>query len=153
MAEMREWRYPDHRTGVDDRSLPPLDHLRHERRSQGHRAPEVGLEYRASLRAIASHPAQPLDARSGVVDEDIDAAELLFGLGGESHSGPRFTEIGRQDDRCNTAGLGDLVGELLQALRAAGDERQPRAFGGKYSCRLPSNSTRGPRQKDPSIGD
>lgn len=64
---------------------------------------------------------------AGVVDEDVRAAELLLDALGGGDDRVAVGDVGLDGDRA----VAELVGKGLDALRAAGEQRDPVAGGGQ----------------------
>jgi hypothetical protein len=67
-------------------------------------------------------------AHGGVVDQTVDAAELLQGGGDDPFRAVRLGQVGRNGDG-PAAGLADRAGGLLEQFRAPADQGHGRAGG------------------------
>jgi hypothetical protein len=91
-----------------------------------HRAEQVGLDHAPVLLALVGREGRR-QHDAGVVDEDIRAAEVpLHALGG-SDDRLAVRDVGFDGDRA----VAELVGKRLDAVRAAGEQRDPMAVGGQ----------------------
>ena len=64
---------------------------------------------------------------AGVVDEDVGAAELLLDAVGRRDERVAVGDVGLDGDRA----VAELVGQRLDAVGAAGQQRDPVAVGGQ----------------------
>jgi hypothetical protein len=89
---------------------------------------------------------------SGVVDQDVDAAEGLDGAVEEALGGLEITDVDRGDER-SAAGVGDLGGHALEAGAAARGEDDLAALGGEAARGGGAHAGRGPGDDDRAIGE
>lgn len=105
-------------TGCDDHATPTLDHLRRRRLAQDPRAYEIDVEDAHKLAEPRIGGLLHVGAAAGIIDQDVDRAELLLRLFKQA---PRILGIGEigLEDHGPAAVLLNLPGSLLCALAVA----------------------------------
>ena len=91
-----------------------LTHGRNQGFYQGQGCPVVDLKSPTRLVVIANYPLQASCRSTGIVDQDVDAAETLDRLCGNFGCGAALGEIGHQDLGPLVARSGDLLCELFE---------------------------------------
>ena len=93
---------------------------------RGHRAEQVDLDHLALLGALVGGERRE-QHHAGVVDQDVGAAELVLDALGGGDDRVAVGDVGRDGDRA----VAELVGQRLDAVGAAGEQRDAVAVGGQ----------------------
>jgi hypothetical protein len=116
-------RAPRHRGEVHEVAAAVAE-LVEEHLGRGHGAQQVDLHHLAVLGLpVGGERCEQHDA--GVVDEDVCAAQLVLHALGRGDDGVAVGDVGRDGDRA----VAELVGERLDAVAAAGQQRERMAVG------------------------
>src|SRR5690606_17093010 len=119
-----------HARHVDDAPTPPRAHQRDARLREAEVPLEVDVERLVPLPDVGVEDRPEVGVRRGAVDEDVDAAEGLYGAGGEGGDGRVVAGVGG-DGEGLSAGRADGGGGLVEVGLLAGGEDDAGAGGGE----------------------
>ena len=109
-----------------------------EHLGRGHRAEQVDLDHLALLGALIGGERRQ-QHHAGVVDQDLGATEVVLDALRSGDERVAVGDVGLNRDRA----LAELAGERLDAIRAAGQQRDAMAVGRQHAGRRLSDARRG----------
>src|SRR4051794_5130740 len=114
------------RRGESDLGLQAVAELVEEHLGRGHRAEQVDLDHAPLFLALLGGKRRQ-QHHAGVVDQDVGSAELVLDALGGGYERVAVGDVSLDGDRT----VAELVGERMDAVGAAGQQRDAVAVGGE----------------------